>query len=205
MVRVNRSAGSLSSAAELGQHLGIAAYKGMRFAPVLLVLSACIGKDLKRPGASLGFYNVTGTLTEDSCGDAPSPWPFRVELRKVEGPSPRLYWAQGDVPIGADLGADGKASFSAESSMVVRAPEAKKSGCTVLRADAVALALAPGQEAFAGNLSYAFSAEQGSVCDNVQKAGITRVPCVVRYTLVGVSVDAGTVDAGALDASASPQ
>jgi hypothetical protein len=177
----------------------------MRFAPVLLVLFACIGKDLKRPGDSLGFYAVNGTLTEDSCGDAPSPWSFRVELRKVDKPTPRLYWAQGDIPIGADLNADGKANFSAETSMVVRAPEAKKAGCTVLRADAVSLALAPDRTTFGGNLSYTFSAEQGSVCDNVQKAGISRVPCVVRYTLSGVSVDAGTIDAGALDAGTAPQ
>jgi hypothetical protein len=89
--------------------------------------------------------------------------------------------------------------------MVVRAPEAKKSGCTVLRADAVSLALSADRSTFNGNLSYAFSAEEGSVCDNVSPAGIARVPCVVRYTLQAISVDAGAPEAGTLDAGAASQ
>jgi hypothetical protein len=171
------------------------------FSVLILLLPACIGKDIKRPGESLGFFQVSGALREDTCGEAPSPWNFRVELRQDNAKTPRLYWAQGEVPIGADLTADGKAQFTAESSMVVSEKDAKKAGCIVVRSDAVNLALSADRTRFTGDLSYTYAAEPGSVCGNVTKAGIARVPCVTRYDLEGISADAGVRGGGAQDAT----
>ncbi len=139
----------------------------------------------------MGFYAVTGTLQNNSCGDAPSPWAFRVELRKETTPSAKLYWSQGDMPVSSPLAADGKASFVAESSHVVRAATAKVAGCTVYRKDTVDLVLDPTQTKFAGSLSYTFAAGDGSECEDLSAAGIDSLPCSVSYTLDATSADAG--------------
>jgi hypothetical protein len=154
-------------------------------------LAACSGKDIRRPGESLGFYAVSGTLQANSCGDAPSPWTFRVELRKETTPTPKLYWAQGDLPISSPLGTDGKASFAAESVHVIRAATAKVAGCTVIRKDTVTLTLDPTGSKFTGALGYAFSPGEGSECEDLSAAGISALPCSVGYALEGTAADAG--------------
>ncbi len=157
----------------------------------LALLAACSGKDIRRPGESLGFYAVTGTLQSNSCGEAPSPWAFRVELRKETTPSAKLYWSQGDMPISSALAADGKASFVAESSHVIRAATAKVAGCTVYRKDTVDLVLDATQTKFTGTLSYAYAAGDGSECEDLSAAGITTLPCSVAYALEATGGDAG--------------
>jgi hypothetical protein len=146
---------------------------------------SCIGKDLRTPGESLGFYNVVGTLEANTCGEAPSPWTFRVELRRE---ATRLYWAQGDMPIGAPLAGDGSAKFRAESRMSVSAPTKKSAGCTVVRQDTVDMQLkstATADDSFVGTLVYEFAPEQGTECPNPNPAGVEVVPCTVRYALAG--------------------
>jgi hypothetical protein len=152
-----------------------------------LSLVSCIGKDIRKPGESLGFFDVVGTLGANTCGEAPSPWTFRVELRKESVPSSRIHWAQGDLPVSATLASDGSATFQSGSSLVISPPSKKSAGCTVVRSDTVALKLAPNDLSFDGTLSYAFAADEGSECTNVSPAGIENTPCNITYTLRGVS------------------
>lgn len=159
------------------------------FAMALLFSGAagCMGKNLREPGESLGFYSVAGTLHENSCGDAPTPWNFRVELRKEKAPEARLFWSQGDIPVGAALGADGKAAFTTESQHIVRAATQKDPGCAVTRKDSVALTLDPSNQKFTGTLRYGFTIEDGSTCGDLSAAGITQAPCSVNYDIQGTA------------------
>jgi hypothetical protein len=149
---------------------------------VALCFCGCAGKDIRKPGESLGFYAVSGALKANTCGDVPSPWDFRIELRK-EAAAARLYWAQGDLPISAALSLSREATFNAESSLVVRAATAKRAGCTLTRKDTVQVKLSEDETQFTGSLRYDFYAEPGSACDNVSSAGISGVPCGTQYDL----------------------
>lgn len=148
---------------------------------------ACMGKNLREPGESLGFFAVAGTLTTNSCGDAPTPWNFRVELRKETSPTTRLFWSQGDVPVGADLSAEGKASFTTENPHIVRAATSKDPGCVVTRKDTVTLTLDAASQKFVGTLSYAFAIDDASTCGDLSAAGITQAPCSVNYDIQGTA------------------
>lgn len=157
-------------------------FLALSFAPL-----GCMGKNLREPGETLGFYSVAGTLHGNTCGEAPTPWSFRVELRKEGVPTSRLFWSQGDIPVGAPLGADGKAQFTTESQHIVRAATQKDPGCAVLRKDAVALTLDPASTTFKGTLTYSFTIEDGSTCGDLSAAGITQAPCSVSYDIEGTA------------------
>ena len=166
----------------------------MRFFPLVLALGmaaggvfGCMGKNIREPGESLGFYSVAGTLKGNSCGDAPTPWNFRVELRKESTPATRLFWSQGDIPVGAALSSDGKASFATESQHMIRVATSKDPGCVVTRKDSVALTLDATNQKFTGTLTYAYVIEDGSSCGDLTAAGIAQAPCSVNYDILGTA------------------
>ena len=161
---------------------------------VLLMVSACTGKDPYNPGTAMGSFDVTGKLVANGCGTAgtaPDPWTFRVKLAR--DPS-TLYWIQGDVPVSGILDARTHAKLLATATTIARKPDAQHgvSGCAIQRDDTVEATLggltSEGKvDTFTGSLAYKFSASADSDCsDQVSGGGFTALPCSVAYEIRAV-------------------
>lgn len=91
------------------------------------------------------------------------------------------------MPVGAELGPDGKASFSTTTQHIVRAATSKDPGCAISRKDAVTMTLDTAQTKFTGTLTYSYAIEEGSTCGDLTAAGITQAPCAVSYDIQGTA------------------
>lgn len=171
----------------------MAAFRTTSAILLALGLGACTGKDPYNPGAALGTFHVTATLTSSTCGAVPDPWEFDVRLSH-EGS--RLYWIQGGAPISGLVDDSAKVVLSATDQHVLRPADAKTktAACSVLREDQLDVALAGDSEApladvsdttrLAGKLVYRFSPTSGSDCtDQTTELGgdFAALPCEVQY------------------------
>jgi hypothetical protein len=161
--------------------------------PVLLVaplatIPACFGKDLHNPGSPLGTFHVDGKITTNACGEslgAPADWKFDVKLST----DPHvLYWVQGDIPVQGTLDASSHASMTSTSSQVIHDVDSGAAFCAMDRADALDITLASDRTTFAATLTYTFTVQQGSACDDQMAASggpYATLPCAVTYALTG--------------------
>jgi hypothetical protein len=166
--------------------------------------------DKAMPGTPLGTFNVTASVSTNTCGagpNAPNPWTFQVDL-SVDGSV--LYWSWKDgSPYLSGVISSGVASFTdsqtgsdpADAAACTAANNGgdywfgpsqtaasctSSVGCTMTRSDAYEVTLASTQKSFTGTLSYTFSVVSGSNCSSQLSAagGIYDVlPCTIAYSL----------------------
>lgn len=164
--------------------------------------------DKAMPGTPLGTFNVTGTLTVNTCGagvNAPNPWTFQVDL-SLDGST--LYWSwkdgspylTGQLSSGqASLVASQTATDTVEAGTCPTTPnyggwfgESQTStqctstpDCSMTRSDAYAVSMASTMKAFTGTLSYAFAISSGTCSGDYASAGgpYATLPCTITYTL----------------------
>src|SRR5687767_1052052 len=140
---------------------------------VLFVLAASLGgcvenqgelgsEDPRASGEALGFYSVSGGLSDDSCGaetlGAPSEWSFEVKLSR-DGST--LYWLNGREGIVGDIDERGRFSFETRIDVPLSETRGSVVGCIVERRDSASGALTKSEEALTLELSYAYSAKPG--------------------------------------------
>jgi hypothetical protein len=145
-------------------------------------------QDPHSPGELIGFFSVTGKLSDDSCGadnlGVPATWDFDLKLSR-EGTT--LYWLNGREAITGDI--DRKGAFSFQTHIDVRLSEQKGAvkGCTVVRSDVASGSLKNDDE-LSGTLSYAYSAGSGSDCATLPLGAEgypLTLPCGFSYRLSG--------------------
>ena len=160
------------------------------------VALGCSGKDPYNPGTAVGTFHVEAKLTSLSCGGtAPNPWTFDV---KVNHEGETVYWIQGGTPISGTVDNDGHTAFAAQTVTDLRAGTTKQSGCSLARTDNLGMYLLTADakpttdpttlSSFTGQLSYAYTATDGSDCtDQLTSAGGTwqALPCAVTYDVTG--------------------
>lgn len=165
---------------------------------VLALLSACSGKNALEPGTVVGTFRVEAHKTEATCGDAAGaadPWVFQVRLSRDAS---TLYWLQNRAPIGGRIGADRKATLTAQTTVTARAQTRTSAACTVTRTDTLTAALGPDQplgdagtggfSTLTGTLSYALAAEDGSDCEDMTDPAVSVLPCKTVYSLSATKV-----------------
>lgn len=98
--------------------------------PLVIACVSAVGcKPVEPPGTSLGQFSVTGTLTENACGEsglpAEDPLDFEVELRRL---TPETGSWVLDSPPGSTgtLRQDGEFDFVRESSYVAIEPSVQQ-------------------------------------------------------------------------------
>ena len=151
-------------------------------------------EDPRAPGELLGFYSLEGKLTEDDCGaeslNAPQTWSFDVKLSR-DGSA--LYWLNGREAIVGSI--DEAGSFAFETHLDLRLAERNGSakGCTIVRRDSAAGALARSEESLTVTLSYSYDATGDSDCSDFAAGtqGMPQtLPCSLAYRLEGARVRA---------------
>jgi hypothetical protein len=165
-----------------------------------LTLSACVNagdselghEDPKAPGEVLGFYTLSGKLSDDSCGaeslNAPSEWSFEVKLSR-DGST--LYWLNGREGIVGTIDKAGSFSFATHLDLPLAQARGSVIGCTIVRTDSAAGELASSEESLSMKLTYGYTAKAGSDCAEFTTGtdGMPQVlPCAMTYTLHGERV-----------------
>jgi hypothetical protein len=169
----------------------------------LVALSGCANPELggetgsedpKAPGEVLGFYALSGKLTDDSCGaeslNAPGEWSFEVKLSRDRG---TLYWLNGREGIVGEIDAAGSFSFETHVDKTLAERRGAAKGCTMRRSDIASGALSNAGEAVSMKLSYAFEAIADSDCTEFTTGTDGQpvaLPCSMTYTLSGSRVSA---------------
>jgi hypothetical protein len=160
-------------------------------ASILAVVSAC-GTDPYEPGTQLGTFQVSGTVTANTCGagSAPSPWQFSVKLGVDPG---TLYWEQGSLPVSGTLSATNVASLQSSSTEAAAGAADAGVTCILERDDSLAATLTPDPKvpgnysAFTGTMTYSFAEGSGSTDCSMALAsnggGFAALPCTVAYDL----------------------
>jgi hypothetical protein len=178
--------------------------KGMRaFTRALCILSAALAlgcmnsqdldhEDPKAPGDVLGFYALSGGLSEDTCGaeslSAPAKWSFEVRLSR-DGSA--FYWLNGREAIVGEIDKAGAFDFETHIDMPLAARHGAAKGCTVVRRDLAKGTLAKSEDSLNVKLSYAYEATAESDCSEfiTGTAGMPEaLPCRMTYSLEGVRV-----------------
>jgi hypothetical protein len=162
------------------------------------LLALCLGSclnfrkvdDAKAPGDLLGIYQVTGELTESTCGEgalgAGESWTFEVKLSRMEND---IYWLNGKETIVGDIASDGRSfSIVSQVAVTVSEPGRGKSGCQVLRHDKAKGKLSDDGaevESFEGTLGFSYEAVAGSDCSEwVGSPGaVAALPCALSYDI----------------------
>jgi hypothetical protein len=153
---------------------------------MLLVTSACTGKDPYNPGEPVGTFKVTAKLVANSCGAAPNPWEFDVRINREPG---KIYWMQGGLPVEGKVSSDSRVRMETSDARVVRKSDARagRAACQLWRDDVFDGTLGPEPLAsFEGTLIYTFRAGDQSDCTDQLRAGggqYETLPCEVRYEL----------------------
>jgi hypothetical protein len=159
--------------------------------------SSCFGDgraNAHHPGTDLGSFQVTGTITTNSCGAGAlgeqDIWAFPLRLSRAEG---ILYWDNGQAVIPGTLEADG-VTFSLDTSVIMNMRDPNKVGplpCSVSRADHAEGTLSSATDpvsSFTGELTYQFSPTAGSSCDDLVNGAapvLAALPCMMSYALSG--------------------
>ncbi len=164
----------------------------------LLALGGCANpgelgsEDPKAPGEVLGFYALSGKLTDDSCGaeslNAPDEWSFEVKLSRDRS---TLYWLNGREAIVGQIDDAGSFGFETHLDLELAEQHGAAKGCTVRRSDAAAGALSEGDAALSVKLSYGYEALSDSDCAEFATGtdGLPlALPCSMTYTLAGARV-----------------
>ncbi len=138
-------------------------------------------------GTALGTYGVTGTLDEDTCGGAPSPWTFEVMLTR-DGATLYWNWLDASPLLSGPLTGDGNATLTAYEVDNVDATDAGMGPCDLQRNDdiEVSLGTAPTPASFSGTLSYSFRSQEGANCSDQLTSsggGYRSLPCTIGYTI----------------------
>lgn len=149
--------------------------------------------DAKIPGDLLGTYAVEGTLLDSSCGEgalgATDPWNFDVKLSRFHED---IYWINGRAVISGGIEPDGVTfSFSTRVEGEVVPPGRGQPGCVLSRSDRADGELSSKTldvESFEARLTFAFSAGEGSECEEwVGSPGfVAALPCSMTYDLTGL-------------------
>jgi len=146
-------------------------------------------EDPKAPGEVLGFYTLSGKLSDDSCGaeslDAPSEWSFDVKLSR-DGST--LYWLNGREGIVGTIDKAGSFSFATHLDLPLAESRGAVKGCTIVRTDSAAGELASSEESLSMKLTYGYTAKTGSDCAEFTTGtdGMPNVlPCAMAYSLRG--------------------
>jgi hypothetical protein len=149
-------------------------------------------EDPKQPGEVIGFFAIDGAISDDTCGaeslSAPEKWSFQVKLSRDDG---ALYWLNGREAIVGDIDDDGRFGFSTHIDVRLAAPRGAFKGCTMVRSDSAAGALATNDEKLSGTLTYAYSEKSGTDCSEFA-TGVDGspllLPCRLSYALKGARV-----------------
>ncbi|HEY4105766.1 MAG TPA: hypothetical protein VGM44_17825 [Polyangiaceae bacterium] len=163
---------------------------------ILFLCAGCVGhgQDAHEPGDRLGTFHATGTLSGDTCqasailGET-SSWAFDVQLSR-DGST--LYWLNGEEAIPGTIAEDGESfAFQSGVEVTLQAAEGARPGCTVARSDVASGVLGSSTidvASFTVNMSFAYSAEAGSVCSNWVgvAGGFASLPCTVSYNLTAM-------------------
>jgi hypothetical protein len=164
--------------------------RGFAGAPVLLAALAgvmSVVASCALPGETLGTYEVTGSLGDDTCGDAPGAWSFLVMLSQKNA---TLYWSWLDASpiLSGPITPSGEAMLSGYQLHNVDSTDAGMGPCDLQRSDAIEVTLGPGSppSSFRATVSYSFSVQEGATCaDQLVSSGGTyaRLPCAMSYAL----------------------
>jgi hypothetical protein len=146
-------------------------------------------QDPHQPGDELGFFSVTGKLSDDSCGadslNAPETWTFQVKLSR-EGST--LYWLNGREAIVGDIDNSGNFGFESHVDVKLADKRGAAAGCTLVRRDVASGALSDSMASLSGKLSYAYAATADSDCSAfaIGTDGLPlALPCKLSYRLSG--------------------
>jgi hypothetical protein len=148
------------------------------------------------PGTTLGTYNVTGTLSTNTCGaglGAPSPWTFTSEMSE-DGST--LYW---ETSVGGEMSSTmSSATEAAMTSVLTANVDASDAGvpgpCDLQNTTVLGLTLdsSSAPSSFVGTLTYTFAAATGvstgtNCTDQLSASGgaYDTLPCTASYSLSG--------------------
>ncbi len=148
------------------------------------------------PGTSLGTYNVTGTLSSNSCGaglGAPNPWTFTAQMSE-DGTT--LYWEMtGGSELSSTMSSATQVSITSIATANVDGTDGGVAGpCDLENTTALDLTLAAGSppSTFTGTITYSFAAATGvstaTNCTNQLTASggsYDTLPCTASYSLAG--------------------
>jgi hypothetical protein len=162
-----------------------------------VALAGCLnfGKvdDAKIPGELLGTYAVEGSLEDSSCGEgalgSTDPWNFDVKLSRFHED---IYWINGRAVITGGIEPDGVSfAFSTRVEGEVVPPGRGQPGCVLSRSDRADGTLSSKTldvESFEARLTFAFSAGEGSLCEEwLGSPGfVAALPCSMTYDLTGL-------------------
>lgn len=150
--------------------------------------------DAHHPGTDLGSFQVTATVTANTCGAGAlgeqSPWAFSVQLARDPG---ALYWNNGQAVITGSLAGD-SVTFGFDTSVVENMRNPNVVGpppCSMDRHDTASgtLGAATGAvSSFSGQLSYQFAPTAGSNCDDLVNGDaplVAQLPCGFTYQMTG--------------------
>jgi hypothetical protein len=146
-------------------------------------------QDPHQPGDALGFYSVTGKLSDDSCGadslNAPESWTFQVKLSR-QGST--LYWLNGREAIVGDIDKSGRFGFESHIDVKLSEKRGAAPGCTLVRRDVASGTLSESMATLSGKLSYGYDATAASDCSAfaIGTDGLPlALPCKLSYRLEG--------------------
>jgi hypothetical protein len=151
-------------------------------------------QDPKAPGEVLGFFGLSGSLSQDTCGaeslGAPDDWSFQVKLSRKKT---ALYWLNGKEGIVGDI--DDKGQFSFETRVDTKLAERRGAakGCTIMRRDSALGVIDEAKGSLSVQLSYAYAQSADSDCSEfiIGILGMPQaLPCSMSYALSGSRIDA---------------
>lgn len=150
------------------------------------------------PGTPLGTYNVTGTLTANSCGSgigAPNPWTFTVQMSQ-DGTT--LYWEPaGGTELSSTMTSSTAVTITSTVTANVDATDAGEGPCDLQSETSIGLTLAASSATspprdFTGSITYTFatstSVSSTSDCtDQLSASGgaYDTLPCTATYSITG--------------------
>ncbi len=151
--------------------------------------SADTEQDPKAPGKLIGFFGLSGSIQDDSCGaqylGAPDTWSFQVKLSRRDDV---LYWLNGKEGIVGDIDSAGRFSFETRVDTKLTERRGAAKGCTIVRRDLASGELDEDKGALSMKLTYAYDQTADSACEElvIGNAGVPQaLPCRMSYSLSG--------------------
>lgn len=149
-------------------------------------------EDPKAPGEVLGFFSLSGALSEDTCGadslSAPQKWSFEVKLSR-DGST--LYWLNGREGIVGDIDESGSFQFETRVERALSERRGAAKGCTIVRRDIAKGSLSKASDALSLKLTYAYEQTADSECEAFvtgAEGAPQALPCRLTYSLSGARV-----------------
>jgi hypothetical protein len=150
-------------------------------------------EDPKAPGDVLGFYALSGTLSDDTCGaeslNAPAKWSFEVRLSR-DGSA--FYWLNGREGIVGEIDKSGAFDFETHLDLALTERHGAAKGCTIVRRDSAKGTLAKSEDSLSMKLTYGYEVASGSDCSELTTGtgGLPEaLPCRMTYSLDGVRTE----------------